>query len=106
MSWEYRWSLQHVDTIVCIGHVEERMSDPEILWHNRLKYERAPFRMTGVLTLPWNGKFFHAWCMQSMLPSILGKSLDSLINNRREVSAAFGSLKYYLHPKLKAFLRI
>jgi hypothetical protein len=48
-----KWrSMKHIDIIVRVGHAEERVSYPEILWRNRLKYDRAPFYMDVVLPLP------------------------------------------------------
>src|SRR5215217_4995403 len=40
------------------------------------------------------GQFFHSQCMQSMLPSIPGKPLAALIDNRRAVSSALGCRRY------------
>src|SRR5664279_3302622 len=42
-----------------------------------------------------NGQFFHAQCMQSMLPSISGNPLASFCARIRAVSSALGDLKYF-----------
>jgi hypothetical protein len=51
-SREYRRSLKHIDIIVRDVHAEERVPDPEIVLHIRLKYDRAPFHMAVELPLP------------------------------------------------------
>jgi hypothetical protein len=85
--------LQHVAIIVRSYHVEERVSNEEILGYHCFKNDRVTFWMPIVLPYQENGQFFYSQCMQSMLANIPENPLEPPIAMTRAVLSAFGPSK-------------